>query len=176
LGKSVIAAFTLSPSESSAAVIRGAKMFSLDNSNGVLMTDEGSGFNLAAETMNKIHILCRKHFHSKFLKSTAGMSGDRLKVFREGVYKAYHEVMPSDEFLMAYLMNLLQLVAGHEPAEKFVRSLIDERKKICGTHTAKYFTCGCVADSRGEGMNSLLKEGITFRFIQRRYKIYLQFF
>ena len=61
---------------------------------------------------------------------------------------------------MTHLSDLQVLVQNWDGARKFVKSLIDERQKLCATHTSKHFTAGCVADSRGEGMNAVIKEGI----------------
>ena len=72
LGKSTMAGYSLAPSEHSDHILKALQLFGMDMPDSVYMTDQGSGFVLAAQQLHKIHLLCAKHYTSAILAARSG--------------------------------------------------------------------------------------------------------
>ena len=159
LGKSVIAGYLFAPSEAAEPIVKGGIFFLLDHEDCVTMTDGSPSLKSAVETMKQKHLLCCHHFMTELPSSASGMDQQTRTKYMTDISQAIYKVQNSESDLDTSLLYAKTVYSPYPAAVKFINKIIEDKSKVCATYTRKFFTCGHVADQRGESQNSRFKEG-----------------
>lgn len=109
LGLSTITSVLCYTSEFSGAIVDGLRECELDAPGKTFMTDEGSGFVLAAQTLKKRHILCAKHKSNEIITRTAGLSSDERIEFMKDANAVIFGDFEDAEALNAFISQSIQV-------------------------------------------------------------------
>lgn len=170
LGLSIMQSYSQYRAEYSDHLIEAFQLFSLDCPGGTLMTDDGPAYRIVADSLNKKHLLCTKHFHNGIFPAKAGL-GHKAHDFETAAFDAIYRDFGSADALTAHLLRSLEEFGKEDAARKFIKSLIKEQSRVCRTHTTYIFSASCKASQRGEGTNSRIKGGGSKKKELREYNL-----
>jgi hypothetical protein len=159
LGKSVIGGIPICESEQSKFSREILEVLGLHNVGATLMTDEGSAFFSLAGNLGMIHLLCTFHFEQK-ARNVGGLGefkDDYVKQFRSLIYDDFITSEKFDAALTSLVKTLNDKYPNANDAIKRLKSLYEQKHKVCVTFTKNVFSCGQIATSRAEGINASIK-------------------
>jgi hypothetical protein len=160
LGRSVITGIPICETENYSFSRSILHTLGLEKEGGTLMTDEGSAFFGLAENLGMIHVLCAYHFREKAAK-VIGLGGTNRGIFLTKFNHLVFTDFDSEEKFNDYYQSLKTTIESQYSSEchamKLIKSLYDNKEKVCVYYTKNIYTCGQTATSRGEGTNSRIK-------------------
>lgn len=179
LGKSIITAIGMCEAETRQFTSLLLETCGLNNAEGTLMTDEGTGFFGVGDKYGMNHLLCAQHFQKKF-KNISGLGGCRVEVEKSWNKLLFHS-LSSEEWMTEYnsTLNIIKALSkvalekGNEnpSAEKYWTGLFDSRLRVCKTFTKKVFSCGHTSTSRAEGTNARVKGNGALKKLLKKAEI-----
>lgn len=175
LGRSVIAGIPICESEESRFSQKILESLNLVRKGGVLMTDEGSGFNGIAGQLGMHHLLCSFHFQNK-AKSVKGICDKFKKQFLAGFNSLiYEDFQCAEKFQTSYdklVDTMKEKCPNAKEALNLLSGLYRARHKVAVTFTKSLFSCGHTSSGRSESLNSVIKGHGTLKQEMKGYGLF----
>jgi hypothetical protein len=117
----------------------------------VVITDEGSGFERAANIMGFKHVLCTWHV------SVNISAKQTVRGFKDYCNTLLYEDFCDEEHFERFYHSTLAQYHGYNKESDILKGIYRKREKLARVYTKRFFTAGCSTTQRAESMNSKLK-------------------